>query len=73
LPDHARLTPEDVNFPDSKPVLMTEKDAVKCRHAADERHWYVPVSAYLEGGESTTLLDIVIERIGSPPRGTVDG
>ncbi len=73
LPDHARLTPEDVNFPDSKPVLMTEKDAVKCRHAADERHWYVPVSAYFEDGESTTLLDIVIERIGSPPRGTADG
>jgi tetraacyldisaccharide 4'-kinase len=75
LPDHARLTPEDVDFPDSKPVLMTEKDAVKCRHAADERHWYVPVSAYFEGGESTTLLDIVTDRIAErgPPRRTVDG
>jgi tetraacyldisaccharide 4'-kinase len=75
LPDHARLTPEDVDFPDSKPVLMTEKDAVKCRHAADERHWYVPVSAVFEGGESTTLLDIVTDRIAErgPPRRTVDG
>ena len=62
LPDHARLTPADVDFPDLKPVLMTEKDAVKCRHAADERHWYVPVSACFEGGESTTLLEIVIAR-----------
>jgi tetraacyldisaccharide 4'-kinase len=75
LPDHARLTPADVDFPDAKPVLMTEKDAVKCRHAADERHWYVPVSACFEGGESTTLLDIVIGRIAErgPPRETVDG
>jgi tetraacyldisaccharide 4'-kinase len=76
LPDHARLTPADVDFPDAKPVLMTEKDAVKCRHAADERHWYVPVSACFEGGESTTLMEIVIARIaerGAPPRETVDG
>jgi tetraacyldisaccharide 4'-kinase len=75
LPDHARLTPKDVDFPDSRPVLMTEKDAVKCAHAADERHWYVPVSAYFEGGESTTLLDIVSGRIAgrATPRGTLDG
>jgi tetraacyldisaccharide 4'-kinase len=75
LPDHTRLTPEDVDFPDTRPVLMTEKDAVKCAHAADERHWYVPVSAYFEGGESTTLLDIVSERIAGrvAPRETVDG
>jgi tetraacyldisaccharide 4'-kinase len=76
LPDHARLTPADVDFPDSKPVLMTEKDAVKCRHAADERHWYVPVSACFEGGESTTLLENVIARIavrGGAPRETGDG
>jgi tetraacyldisaccharide 4'-kinase len=75
LPDHARLTPKDVDFPDSKPVLMTEKDAVKCRHAADQRHWYVPVSAVFQGGESTTLLDIVTDRIAErgPPRRIVDG
>jgi tetraacyldisaccharide 4'-kinase len=53
---------------------MTEKDAVKCRHAADDRHWYVPVSAHFEGGESSTLLDIVTERIaGRSPQRTVDG
>src|SRR5579862_5755686 len=26
LPDHARLTEQDIRFPDPKPVLMTEKD-----------------------------------------------
>lgn len=35
LPDHARLTARDITFPDGAPVLMTEKDAVKCRPGAD--------------------------------------
>lgn len=30
LPDHARLTVGHLAFPDGAPVLMTEKDAVKC-------------------------------------------
>jgi tetraacyldisaccharide 4'-kinase len=30
LPDHARLTEANLAFPDDAPVLMTEKDAVKC-------------------------------------------
>ena len=37
---------EDIFFADDLPVLMTEKDAVKCKDMADPRHWYVPVSAY---------------------------
>lgn len=35
LPDHARLTQADLSFADGAPVLMTEKDAVKCRPGAD--------------------------------------
>jgi tetraacyldisaccharide 4'-kinase len=78
LADHARLTPRDIQFADEKPVLMTEKDAVKCRTAADARHWYVPVSASFEGGEANALLDIVTDRIAArepraKPRGTPDG
>ena len=30
LPDHARLRVDDISFADDLPVLMTEKDAVKC-------------------------------------------
>jgi tetraacyldisaccharide 4'-kinase len=41
LPDHARLTAADIRFPDQLPVLMTEKDAVKCLRVADQRHWAV--------------------------------
>jgi tetraacyldisaccharide 4'-kinase len=45
FPDHHPFRAADIRFPDSLPVLMTEKDAVKCRDIADERHWFVPVSA----------------------------
>jgi tetraacyldisaccharide 4'-kinase len=41
LPDHARITAADIRFPDDLPVLMTEKDAVKCAPLADQRHWAV--------------------------------
>ncbi len=58
-PDHARLQPADISFPDGRPVLMTEKDAVKCAGFAGAQHWYVPVTASFEGGESKILLDIV--------------
>ena len=51
------------NNPDAKPVLMTEKDAVKCRHAADDRHWYVPVSAGFDAPDAQALLDVVVGRI----------
>lgn len=75
LPDHARIAPRDIRFDDSRPVLMTEKDAVKCVRDADERHWYVPVSACFDGAQSTTLLDIVTERIArrALPREPLDG
>jgi tetraacyldisaccharide 4'-kinase len=78
LADHARLRPRDIQFPDEKPVLMTEKDAVKCRAAADARHWYVPVSAAFEAGEENALLGIVTDKIAAReprahPRGTPDG
>jgi len=76
LADHARMRSQDIVFADDKPVLMTEKDAVKCKGLADERHWYVPVSAYFDAGESTTLLDIVTQRIAmreQPSRGVNHG
>ena len=59
LPDHARLRAADISFGDQCPVLMTEKDAVKCAGIAGPHHWYVPVTASFDGGESKMLLDIV--------------
>ncbi len=44
--DHYSFSENDLKFNDDKPVLMTEKDAVKCLHFAKEKHWFVPVKAY---------------------------
>ncbi|MCH9405173.1 tetraacyldisaccharide 4'-kinase [Pantoea agglomerans] len=38
-------------------LLMTEKDAVKCRHFAQPDWWYLPVDARLTGNAVTPLLD----------------
>jgi tetraacyldisaccharide 4'-kinase len=43
FPDHYQYRPEDIRFNDDRPVIMTEKDAVKCRHFAAANVWYVPV------------------------------
>jgi tetraacyldisaccharide 4'-kinase len=53
------LQAADISFADGLPVLMTEKDAVKCAGLAGTQHWYVPVTACFGSGESKVLLDIV--------------
>jgi tetraacyldisaccharide 4'-kinase len=60
LSDHALITPADLDFGDPAPVLMTEKDAVKCRGFADARAWYVPLSLEIRE-EHRTLLWSVLE------------
>jgi tetraacyldisaccharide 4'-kinase len=63
LPDHARLAAQDIRFGDAFPVLMTEKDAVKCFEFAGPEHWYVPVSAVFAPGAGERLLDSVVRAI----------
>jgi tetraacyldisaccharide 4'-kinase len=47
FPDHHVFCAEDIRFEDNLPVVMTEKDAVKCRAIADQRHWYLPIEVHL--------------------------
>jgi tetraacyldisaccharide 4'-kinase len=68
LPDHARIGVKDILFDDDRPVLMTEKDAVKCGSAGDARHWYVPVNTCFDPNESHKLLGIVTRRITNRER-----
>jgi tetraacyldisaccharide 4'-kinase len=63
LPDHAQLQAPDISFADGRPVLMTEKDAVKCARIAGPDHWYVPVDVRFDGGDAKVLLDIVTNAI----------
>jgi tetraacyldisaccharide 4'-kinase len=45
--DHHAFVPADLAFGDGLPVLMTEKDAVKCQGFAHADWWSVPVKAQL--------------------------
>ena len=46
-PDHHRFVAGDILFDDGLPVIMTEKDALKCTSFAADRHWYVPLTVEL--------------------------
>ena len=50
LADHHNFIAEDIDYKGDASILMTEKDAVKCRTFADARHWYVPVQAEIDLG-----------------------
>ena len=56
FPDHYIYTTGDLEFGDDLPVLMTEKDAVKCRAMASDKFWYVPVQAQLDPEFERQLL-----------------
>ncbi|MES3040283.1 MAG: tetraacyldisaccharide 4'-kinase [Pseudomonadota bacterium] len=47
FPDHHAYTADDLQFSPPAPVVMTEKDAVKCAGIAPANSWYVPVQAIL--------------------------
>jgi len=59
FPDHYKFQAGDILFSDSKPVLMTEKDAVKCTGFAGAQHWYVPVAAVPEPKFAEQLLALI--------------
>ncbi|HTB88205.1 MAG TPA: tetraacyldisaccharide 4'-kinase [Steroidobacteraceae bacterium] len=63
LPDHAKLGIDDISFADDLAVLMTEKDAVKCRDIAGPHHWYVPVSVAFAAGDAAKLRGIVARSV----------
>jgi tetraacyldisaccharide 4'-kinase len=61
FPDHYAYQAADIDFHDGRPVLMTEKDAVKCRLFAHENHWYIPVHAIPQAGFSERFLYLLRE------------
>ena len=60
--DHHRYTRDDVAFPGAPAVLMTGKDAVKCRAFGDARMWMLPIDARID----SALVDFVLEKIDGP-------
>jgi tetraacyldisaccharide 4'-kinase len=64
LPDHAGLDPNALPFPGDATILMTEKDAVKCRDYARPDWWWVDLEVAIEREAARLLLDTVLERTG---------
>lgn len=62
LADHKALTEADVQalVEPGQQLIMTEKDAVKCRRFAQENWWYLPVDSVLSGDRAQTLLQDLI-------------
>lgn len=61
-PDHYHFTAQDIHFGDGLPVLMTEKDAVKCQGFAAALLadvWYLPVEAHLD----KMLLEVLLQKL----------
>ncbi len=67
LPDHARIRERDVRFDDSLPVLVTEKDAVKCEAIAHDEVWCVPMVLQFEPDASERLVDQVLNHVQERP------
>jgi tetraacyldisaccharide 4'-kinase len=61
FPDHYHFVRRDLDFTDDLPVIMTEKDAVKCIAIASANHWYLPVDAVV----TSLFSDQLLKKIGA--------
>jgi tetraacyldisaccharide 4'-kinase len=62
LPDHARFTPALAGAGRGKPVLLTEKDAVKCNGVGWSEAGYVEVNPRVDAASASTLLRSIARR-----------
>jgi len=51
------------DFSDEIPLLMTEKDAVKCKNLAKENYWYLPVDAQIQQQQILPLLTRIFDKV----------
>lgn len=62
--DHHLYSQHDLKFDDDDPVIMTEKDAVKCIRFARHNIWYLPIEAVLNNKFESQLLNRIENRYG---------
>lgn len=55
-PDHYAFAPSDIASINADIILMTEKDAVKCKVFADDRCWVLPIDAHLDEAFASQLI-----------------
>jgi tetraacyldisaccharide 4'-kinase len=58
--DHHPFCRDDIEFADKRPVIMTEKDWVKCQDFVDESCWYLPVDAVLNRATRHALDSLLL-------------
>lgn len=63
--DHQAYSPEQISatVQPGQQLLMTEKDAVKCRSFAQPDWWYLPVEAKIQGLQAEKLLQKIADLI----------
>jgi tetraacyldisaccharide 4'-kinase len=66
FPDHHPYTVADFAFANSDCVVMTEKDAVKCRQFANENYWVLPVAAEVD----PAFGELVLRKLGKLTHGS---
>ncbi|WP_159084174.1 tetraacyldisaccharide 4'-kinase [Saccharobesus litoralis] len=59
--DHHQFTEADFHFTHQRPVIMTEKDAVKCRHFAKQHFWFLPIEAKVNPIFKNNLINQLTE------------
>jgi len=64
FPDHYQFKEEDLNFEDNHPILMTEKDAVRCMDMKNKNLWYLSIEAEIKDGSFKTELLTKLKGIG---------
>ena len=60
FPDHYQFSEEDLDFGDSLPVIMTEKDAVRCLEMKNKNLWYLSIEAKFE---DENLADEILTKL----------
>ena len=61
--DHHHFCDTDFEqFCSNTPLLMTEKDAVKCSGIAPPNSWYLPVDAHFDDNQGEQLINLIITR-----------
>jgi tetraacyldisaccharide 4'-kinase len=69
FPDHHAYRREELVFADRLPLLMTEKDAVKCRAFGLIDAWYLPVAASFPSDEALALRERLRQLLARTARG----
>lgn len=64
--DHHAFSAEDFAFGDTRAILMTAKDAVKCAAFADARFWEVPAAVRLGPDGGVGLVESIVGVLQTP-------